>query len=74
MKFGPINDEVVTAMRTLQAELTSTLILAVPYAERLLTIDTTVCSVQVGCILLQDRPKLTKEPVSYWSRSLPKAE
>lgn len=61
-------------MRALQKKLISLLILALPYAGELFTLDTVAVNVQVGCVILQNQPDSKKQPSGYWLRSLTDAK
>lgn len=61
-------------MTTLQKNLITLRILALPYADGQNTLDINVCNIQFGCVVLQEQLNLTRGPIGYWFRSLSKAE
>lgn len=73
-EFGPLNEEELTAIMTIQGKHFSLTILALLYAGGHFMLDTGACSLQVNCIQLQYQPDTSKRSVGYWSLLLTKAE
>lgn len=61
-------------MKELQNRSVSPPVLALPYANRHLRLETDACYVQAGYLLLHEQPVKTTKPVGYWPRSRTKPE
>lgn len=73
-KFGPLYSKTFPAMWTSQKNFILRSILQFLYAQGNFSSNTDACNVQVGCVLLQDKPDSTKQLVGHWPRSLTKME
>lgn len=61
-------------MHTLQNELTSPPLLAIPRSQGSYTVDIIAYDRQVGCILLKKQPYGHDKRIGYWSRSITDTE
>lgn len=64
-KFGPLNYGERNLMKTCQKKLISQPVLAWPDAEGHYTLKTDTCDVHIGCMLWQEQPAKTREPIGY---------
>lgn len=62
-----LNEREVGAMRCLQQRLISPSLLAVPYAEALMKLNTDACGAQAGFLLLPEQFDKTAKLSGYWS-------
>lgn len=72
--FGPLNDEETQSMNTLKGAPISPPIMAWPNSTGHISLDADVCTVQVGCVFLQQQQNGITKPIGYWSSSLTDAE
>lgn len=68
--FSPLDETKLYALKTLNTALVQPPVVELPHANGHLSLDTDVCDVQVGCVLLRMQQDDTLKPVRYWSRSL----
>lgn len=69
IRFGDLTAKEQHTTPERREELVSPSILTLPSAKRKYALGTNACNVQVRCVLLQEQPDRTTEPVGYWSWS-----
>jgi len=73
-RWGTLSDEALLAFEELKRQLTEAPILALPQRQGTYTLDTDASAVQVGAVLLQEKPDHSRQSMCYWSRFLNSAE